>query len=251
MNKLISIIVLAGMCSHLNGQEAVSDQPSQGVPEYSPFELLEVWGWLVGEQFQLNVLDLNDAEVDAIADGIRKYVKTEIPEVDLQFALPQLQRYTELRQKRVLEEQLENGRAEENAFFDGMVGEPNIQSLGTGLHFKIIEKGGEVKPTDTNLVKVNYRGTLLNGKEFDSSYSRGEPTVFGLNQVIPGWSQGIQLIGEGGKIELYVPSKLAYGDAGSPGIPAGSALIFEVELLEILPPEEANPAPAQQNPPGN
>ena len=97
-------------------------------------------------------------------------------------------------------------------------------------------------PTDT--VKVHDTGTLIDGSVFDSSVQRGEPAEFPLDQVIPGWTEGIQKMTKGGKIKLYVPPQLAYGDDGRPGIPPGSTLIFDVELLEIKAPTAASAAPA-------
>lgn len=241
MSKLITAILLISLCAHGSSQDSASVRAPEEAPKYSPLELLEVWGWLVGEQFDLSVLDLSDGEVDAISEGIKGYVKSERPDVDFQNAIPQLQRYIELRQARVLEEQLESGKAEELHFFDSLVGEPNIQSLGTGLHFEILDPGSDVKPVQDDFVKVHYRGTLLDGKEFDSSYARNEPAIFQLNKVIPGWSQGMQLVGVGGKIKLYIPAKLGYGDAGSQGVPPASALIFDVELLEIVDPDTVLP----------
>ena len=83
-------------------------------------------------------------------------------------------------------------------------------------------------------MKVNYRGTLVDGKEFDSSYSRNEPTQFPLNGVVPCWTEGLQLMKAGGKAQLVCPANLAYGDQGRPGIPPGAALIFEIELLDVI-----------------
>jgi len=90
------------------------------------------------------------------------------------------------------------------------------------------------KPTSTDKVKVHYEGKLINGKVFDSSYERGEPIEFELNQVIPGWAEGLTLMPVGSIFELYIPSDLAYGDRSIGEIPAGSTLIFKVELLEIV-----------------
>ena len=112
--------------------------------------------------------------------------------------------------------------------------EEGCKVTGSGLQYKIIEAGGDRKPKATESVTVNYRGTTIDGKEFDSSYKRGTPATFPLNRVISGWTEGLQLIGEGGKIELYIPSGLAYGERGSgANIPPNSALFFEVELIKI------------------
>lgn len=109
----------------------------------------------------------------------------------------------------------------------------------SGLQYKIIEEGSEVKPGPKDTVMVAYRGTLIDGTEFDSS--NGEPVRMLLNRVIPGWTEGLQLIGEGGKAELYIPADLAYGSRGNRGIEPNSTLIFEVEVSEVHPfvePEE-------------
>jgi FKBP-type peptidyl-prolyl cis-trans isomerase len=110
-----------------------------------------------------------------------------------------------------------------------------IMTTPSGLQYKIILSGNEKKPKATDKVRVNYKGTFLDGKVFDSSYEGKKPVEFPLTGVIKGWTEGLQLIGEGGKITLYVPSELGYGDAGYPPvIPPSSTLIFEIELLNIL-----------------
>lgn len=117
---------------------------------------------------------------------------------------------------------------EENSTKEGVV------VLPSGLQYKIIEAGKGPIPGDKDRVKVHYRGTLLNGKEFDSSYQRGEPSVFATTQVIKGWSEALQLMSVGSKWELYVHPDIAYGQRGARNIEPNSALIFEVELLEIV-----------------
>ena len=116
----------------------------------------------------------------------------------------------------------------ENAKKDG------VNVLPSGLQYKVEREGAGASPSATDKVQVHYRGTTIDGKEFDSSYKRGQPAEFGLNQVIPGWTEGLQLLKEGGKAPLYIPSKLAYGTRGAPGaIGPNETLIFEVELLKV------------------
>lgn len=117
---------------------------------------------------------------------------------------------------------------EENKTKDG------VQVTSSGLQYKVIKEGTGSSPKATNKVEVHYRGTLTNGTEFDSSYSRNQTVTFGLNQVIRGWTEGLQLMKEGATYELYIPSELAYGDRDIPGIPASSTLIFTVELIKVL-----------------
>lgn len=109
-----------------------------------------------------------------------------------------------------------------------------VMTTASGLQYKVITAGTGEKPTATDRVKVHYRGTLLDGTEFDSSYKRNEPTTFGVNQVIKGWTEALQLMPVGSKWELYIPQELAYGSRSTGNIPAYSTLIFEVELLEIV-----------------
>lgn len=111
----------------------------------------------------------------------------------------------------------------------------SVYQTKSGLQYKIVKKGNGKRPKATDQVKVHYTGKLLNGKVFDSSVQRGEPITFGLGQVIPGWTEGLQLMDEGASYILYIPSDLAYGDQNMGDIPAGSTLIFEVELLEVIP----------------
>ncbi|WP_323841087.1 MULTISPECIES: FKBP-type peptidyl-prolyl cis-trans isomerase [unclassified Moraxella] len=106
-----------------------------------------------------------------------------------------------------------------------------VQTTASGLQYKVIKEGTGKQPKVTDVVTVHYEGKLIDGKVFDSSYERGIPAQFKLNEVIKGWTEGLQLMKEGGKYELYVPSELAYGDAGNPVIEPNSVLIFTVELL--------------------
>jgi FKBP-type peptidyl-prolyl cis-trans isomerase FkpA len=109
-----------------------------------------------------------------------------------------------------------------------------VKTTSSGLQYKVLKEGAGKKPSATDTVVCHYRGTLLDGTEFDSSYKRGEPAEFPLNRVIPGWTEGVQLMKEGSKYQFFIPSKLAYGSAGAGGvIGPDETLIFEVELIKI------------------
>ncbi len=113
--------------------------------------------------------------------------------------------------------------------------EPKEEKTASGIVITTLTEGHGANPKSSDTVKVHYRGQLINGKEFDSSYSRGQPTTFPLNRVIPCWTEGVQMMKVGGKAKLVCPSSLAYGSRGIPGtIPPDSILVFEVELLDIL-----------------
>jgi FKBP-type peptidyl-prolyl cis-trans isomerase FklB len=125
---------------------------------------------------------------------------------------------------------LEAGRA----FLAEKETKDDVTVLPSGLMYKVIEAGAGATPVATDSVTVHYRGTLIDGTVFDSSYDRGQPATFPVNRVIAGWVEALQLMNEGAKWELYIPSELAYGRAGAGGdIPPNCALIFEVELIEI------------------
>jgi len=110
----------------------------------------------------------------------------------------------------------------------------NIVTTASGLQYEILTPGtGTVSPSATDNVTVHYKGTTIDGKEFDSSYSRGEPTSFPLNRVIPGWTEGVQLMTVGAKYRFYIPSELAYGEQNAGPIEPNSTLIFDVELIKI------------------
>ena len=113
----------------------------------------------------------------------------------------------------------------------------------SGLQYKVVKQGDGAKPVPTDTVKVQYKGTLVDGKEFDSSYKRNEPAVFQVDQVIPGWQEALPLMTAGSTYELFIPPDLAYGDRGAPPvIEPGSMLIFQVELMEIVPPAKETEA---------
>jgi FKBP-type peptidyl-prolyl cis-trans isomerase len=122
------------------------------------------------------------------------------------------------------------------AFLGANKKKPGVKETASGLQYKVITMGEGAKPKATDKVKVHYSGTLIDGKEFDSSYKRNQPAEFGLNQVIKGWTEGLQLMNVGSKYEFYIPSKLAYGPNGPASIGPNQTLIFTVELLDITTP---------------
>ncbi len=126
--------------------------------------------------------------------------------------------------------------AEGNAFAEQNKQRAGVTTLPSGLQYEVLKPGSGKSPTKTDKVSVNYRGTLLDGKEFDSSYKRGKPTSFGVENVIPGWQEAIQLMSPGAHWKIYIPAALAYGEVGVGDIGPNAFLTFEVELLSIEPP---------------
>jgi FKBP-type peptidyl-prolyl cis-trans isomerase FklB len=166
---------------------------------------------------------------DAMSGG-----KTALTEEEGRAALTKLQ--TEVRQKMEAKahQQGEANRQTGEAFLAANKTEDGVVTLPSGLQYKVLTEGKGPKPTVTDTVTCNYRGTLLNGKEFDSSYKRGEPASFPVNGVIKGWTEALQLMPVGSKWQLFIPPDLAYGDRGAGGdIGPDETLVFEVELLSI------------------
>ena len=181
---------------------------------------------------------VKDVNLDDFAAGVKATLQRETPAVSFEEAGKILDAYfTDLEAAKAAE-QAEIGEAmkkDGEAFLAENAKKPGVISLASGLQYKILKAGNGRKPGRTDQVRCHYEGTFTNGMVFDSSYKRGEPAVFGVNQVIAGWTEALQLMGEGSEWELYIPYNLAYGEAGAHGaIPPYAALIFKVELIAVL-----------------
>lgn len=191
-------------------------------------------GLQMGENFKLGA---DEIDMDAFMKGFRDGMddkenlldKTQMNESVSKFQQTMRVKFNE-NQKKLAEENLSKGEAflAENKNKEGVV------TLPSGLQYKVIQAGSGPSPKATDQVTVHYRGKLLDGTQFDSSFDRGQPATFGVNQVIKGWTEALQLMQPGAKWELYIPAELAYGSRGAGhAIPPNSTLVFEVELLEI------------------
>ncbi len=170
--------------------------------------------------------DLNDELfMKAIKDAINKAQPLLTPEQANVFLNQYVVKLTQKRAVKNLEESM--AYMTENSRKEGVV------TLPSGLQYKVIRDGIGDMPVDTSHVTVHYKGTLVDGTEFDSSFQRGQPAQFMLNRVIPGWTEALKLMKTGAKWILYIPPTLAYGERGTKGIPPNSVLIFEVELLNV------------------
>jgi FKBP-type peptidyl-prolyl cis-trans isomerase FklB len=160
--------------------------------------------------------------------------KLQLSDDEMRAVLMQLQNQVRDKQQAKAHEQGSAARKEGADFLAANKSKEGVVTLPSGLQYKILKEGVGPKPTANDTVSCNYRGTLLNGKEFDSSYKRGEPTSFPVNGVIKGWTEALQLMPVGSKWQLFIPADMAYGDRGAGGdIGPGETLIFEVELLSI------------------
>lgn len=191
-------------------------------------------GTQIGRDFQSNGIELNlEVFIQAIKDATEGK-ESKYAEKDLEAAMQQFQTEMIAKQQAAAAAAAGNNSAEGEKFLASNGKREGVTTTTSGLQYEVVTKADGPKPKASDVVTVHYRGTLLDGKEFDSSYSRNEPASFPLNQVISGWTEGVQLMNVGSKFKFFIPSKLAYGENGSPPrIGPNSTLVFEVELLSI------------------
>ena len=180
---------------------------------------------------QLSAFRLSPAELEIIKAGLTDGTLKKKPLVELETFGPKIKPLAEARQAVVVAEEKKKGKA----FLDPIAAKPNIKKTASGVLMETITEGTGKSPETNDKVKVNYKGTLIDGKVFDSSEKHGGPQTFTLGPgIVKCWGEGLGMMKTGGKAKLYCPSELAYGDHPNGEIPAGATLVFEVELLEIV-----------------
>jgi len=229
MNRVVitfvGVVLLSGVC--LADEKTVLKDDNDRV-NYSV-------GYQIGGDFKRQGVELS---AEMLVKGIRDAVSGTEPLMtpqemsqtllDLKRKILALQK---AERKKIADQNLADGKRflEENAEKEG------VKTLPGGLQYRVVREGAGAVPAATDTVTVHYRGTLIDGTEFDSSYGRGKPATFQLGRVIKGWTQALQLMKQGAKWQLFIPPDLAYGDRPSGRIPANSTLIFEVELISVEP----------------
>lgn len=220
---------------------AVAQDPAADAGKIALENEVDKISYAIGQQFGTTIIQ-NEIEVNvkAVLKGMEDMLMKQEPaltEEEMQASMMTLQ--TQMSSKREAKMAEMKAEAGENlkkaqAFLEENKTKEGVVALPSGLQYQVVEKGAGDPPTATSTVKVHYKGTLLDGTQFDSSYDRGEPAEFPVNQVIKGWQEALQLMAPGAKYKLFIPPDLAYGENGNARIPGNSVLIFDVELLEIV-----------------
>src|SRR5580692_4358751 len=208
--------------------QAPAPKPSAASPKPMTDDDKTVYALGLSIYRSLAQFDLSPAEMELVKQALTDAAENK-PAVDLETWGPKINTMASARASRVSAREKEASAA----YLTKAAAEPGAVKTESGLIYRELKAGTGPSPKATDTVKVNYRGTLTNGTEFDSSYKRNEPAEFPLNGVIRCWTEGVQRMKVGGKSQLVCPSDIAYGDQGRPSIPGGATLVFEVELLEV------------------
>ncbi len=192
-------------------------------------------GFITGSDYKGKAIDLNASDfARGLADALEGR-KPELTQAQIEETLEAFRQQLVARQEQVAKVAGEKSQKEGEAFLAANKTKPGVKTLPSGLQYKVIKEGTGKAPKATDSVSVHYRGTLVDGTQFDSSYDRGQPANFPVNRVIKGWTEALQLMKEGSKWQLFIPSELAYGANPRPGgpIPPHAVLLFDVELLKV------------------
>lgn len=211
---------------------------SQAVPSSTSQEYLQAFGWMLGTQANARQLGFTNEEIQEIAKGFQQAAQASPAPACLstkgfqEYIQNKAKQYEQEHQKEI-KTMIETNKKEQEGLFAQLDKNENILKTNNGMYYEILTQGEGPLPKNNDWVLVHYTGKLINGSIFDSSVQRGEPVQFNLEAVIPGFQEGLQLINKKGTIRLYIPPSLGYGDNELPGIPAGSTLVFDVELLDF------------------
>ncbi len=203
-------------------------------------------GMNLGASWKRNGLDTDQISLEVLTRGIKDSLtgsKTALTEQEAQEVLNKFSQEMRTKAEEKRKADAEKNKKAGEAFLAENKTKPGVTTLPSGLQYKVIAEGSGESPKATDTVSVNYKGTLIDGTEFDSNAKRGgQPAKFNVSGVVKGWTEALQLMKPGGKWQLFIPSELAYGDMGRPNIPPGSTLLFEIELLSVEAPKPPPPS---------
>lgn len=238
--SLVSGIALATLMLAACGADKKAEEAKLDTLEA---KMSYIFGANMATQFKQEGIAIDPAALALAVVDIQAGKESRISQEDMQQVMQEFQAQAQAKQEEKFKLDSEANKAASDAFLAANATKEGVQTTESGLQFKVVTAGEGAKPTTEDSVTVHYKGTLIDGKEFDSSYARGEPVTFPVTGVIPGWTEALQLMSKGAKYELYIPAELAYGAGGTGPIGPNSALVFEVELLDIVKP--AAPAKAK------
>lgn len=205
----------------------------KGVLKSQKDKVSYIIGMDIGTNLKRQSVDINP---DVLLKGVKDVLSNNKPlltEQEISETMAAFQKEMKTKQEDMMKKAGEKNKKEGEAFLAGNKKKEGVVSLPSGLQYKVIKNGSEKKPKLTDTVTTHYKGTLIDGTEFDSSYQRGQPVSFQVNGVIAGWTEALQRMEEGAKWQLFVPSQLAYGERGAGPIGPNATLIFEVELISV------------------
>jgi len=224
---LIAVVGILFFVSHVSADENLMLKHQKDKISY-------IIGLDIGSNFKKQSIDIDP---DILLKGMKDALagkKAALSEEEIRETKAAFQKEMKAKQEEIAKKLGEKNKKEGEAFLAENKKKEGVKTLPSGLQYKVIKAGKGKKPNLTDTVKTHYKGTLIDGTEFDSSYRRGQPATFSVNGVIPGWTEALQLMEEGAKWQLFIPSHLAYGDRGAGHIIGPNAtLIFEIELISI------------------
>jgi len=243
MNRIVAVALVAGLAAACNKQESASGDTELTTDP-------QKFGYAIGVDIGKSLTPVKDeVDVNALIAGLQETMAGKEARLTDEVREQVKADVTRKLQQKQMEERVAKSKTAKEAgekFLAENAKREGVKTTASGLQYEMLTEGSGASPKTTDKVKVHYKGTLIDGTEFDSSYARGQPVEFPLGNVIPGWTEGLQLMKVGGKAKLFIPSQLAYGERGAGAkIGPNETLVFEVELLNIEKVEAAK-APAKK-----
>ncbi|WP_227430909.1 FKBP-type peptidyl-prolyl cis-trans isomerase [Psychrobacter sp. I-STPA6b] len=238
----LSVALFATGCANANNDSSASAKPAATAVTEQSSDLEKV-GYSLGYMMaESNKEAINDLDIDTFEAGFRdgyEGKESALTKEQMEAVLLSYQEKKQAELTQELQDMAANNKAAGEKFLAENAKKEGVKTTDSGLQYKVLKEGTGASPKTDDIVQVQYEGKLLDGTVFDSSYERGEPAIFAVKDMIPGFKEGLELMKEGGKYELFIPSDIAYGEAGNPAIEPNSTLIFTVEMQKV------NPQPPQ------